>query len=100
MGNALCTGRRGGHRDCRLDERAAVPHHPALSGVRLHRVDPAAAGTRVVAMIDAELIPDLLIQGVQMTSVLVLAPLLTGLVRIVKARMQRRQGPPLWPPYR
>ena len=51
-------------------------------------------------MIQAELIPDLLIQGVQMTSVLALAPLLTGLVRIVKARMQRRQGPPLWQPYR
>ncbi len=48
----------------------------------------------------AQLVPDLLIQGVQMTSVLVLAPLLTGLVRIVKARMQRRQGPSLWQPYR
>jgi formate hydrogenlyase subunit 4 len=46
------------------------------------------------------LVPDLLIQGVQMTSVLLLAPLLTGLVRIVKARLQRRQGPPLWQPYR
>jgi formate hydrogenlyase subunit 4 len=51
-------------------------------------------------MIDAQLIPDLVIQGVQMTSVLVLAPLLTGLVRRVKARMQRRQGPSLWQPYR
>jgi formate hydrogenlyase subunit 4 len=51
-------------------------------------------------LIPARLIPDLLIQGVQMTSVLVLAPLLTGLVRIVKARLQRRQGPSLWQPYR
>ena len=43
-------------------------------------------------MMDTQLIPDLLIQGVQMTSVLVLAPLLTGLVRIVKARLQRRRA--------
>ncbi len=46
------------------------------------------------------LIFDLLIQGVQMTLVMVLAPLLTGVVRKVKARMQRRQGPPLLQPYR
>jgi formate hydrogenlyase subunit 4 len=45
-------------------------------------------------------IGDLLIQGVQMASVLMLAPLLTGLVRKVKARLQRRQGPPLVQPYR
>jgi formate hydrogenlyase subunit 4 len=43
---------------------------------------------------------DLLIQGVQMALVLVLAPLLTGLVRKVKARLQRRRGPPLIQPYR
>ncbi len=46
------------------------------------------------------MIADLLIQGVQMTLVLLLAPLLTGLVRKVKARLQRRQGPPLMQPYR
>jgi formate hydrogenlyase subunit 4 len=45
-------------------------------------------------------IRDLLIQGVQMTLVLALAPLLTGLVRKVKARLQRRRGPPLIQPYR
>lgn len=45
-------------------------------------------------------IHDLLIQGVQMTSVLLMAPLLTGLVRKVKARLQRRRGPPLLQPYR
>jgi formate hydrogenlyase subunit 4 len=45
------------------------------------------------------IILDLLIQGVQMTAVLLLAPLLTGLVRKVKARLQRRQGPPLLQPY-
>ena len=42
----------------------------------------------------------LLIQGLQMSLVLLLAPLLTGLVRKVKARLQRRRGPPLIQPYR
>lgn len=46
------------------------------------------------------LIEDLLVQGVQMLLVLLLAPLLTGLVRKVKARLLRRQGPPLLQPYR
>ncbi len=45
-------------------------------------------------------IGDLAIQFTQMTLVLALAPLLTGLVRKVKARLQRRQGPPLIQPYR
>ena len=35
-----------------------------------------------------------------MLLVLVLAPLLTGFVRKVKARLLRRQGPPLLQPYR
>jgi formate hydrogenlyase subunit 4 len=43
---------------------------------------------------------DLLVQGVQMTVVLALAPLLTGFVRKVKARLLRRRGPPLLQPYR
>jgi formate hydrogenlyase subunit 4 len=43
---------------------------------------------------------DLLVQGVQMLLVLSLAPLLTGLVRKLKARLNRRQGPPLAQPYR
>jgi formate hydrogenlyase subunit 4 len=46
------------------------------------------------------LIIDLLVQGAQMLLVLALAPLLTGLVRKVKARALRRQGPPLLQPYR
>jgi formate hydrogenlyase subunit 4 len=46
------------------------------------------------------LIQGLLIQGAQMTLVLVLAPLLTGFVRKVKARLLRRQGPSLIQPYR
>ncbi|MEY9882095.1 respiratory chain complex I subunit 1 family protein [Bradyrhizobium liaoningense] len=43
---------------------------------------------------------DLLSQGVQMCLVLLLAPLLTGFVRKVKARLLRRRGPPLLQPYR
>ena len=46
------------------------------------------------------LILDLLVQGVQMALVLLLAPLLTGFVRKVKARLQRRRGPGLLQPYR
>ncbi len=42
---------------------------------------------------------DLAIQGAQMLLVLLLAPLLTGLVRKVKARFLRRRGPPLVQPY-
>jgi formate hydrogenlyase subunit 4 len=46
------------------------------------------------------LIHDLLFQSAQMLLVLLLAPLLTGFVRKVKARLLRRQGPPLIQPYR
>jgi formate hydrogenlyase subunit 4 len=46
------------------------------------------------------LIRDLSVQGIQMMLVLLLAPLLTGIVRKVKARLVRRQGPPLIQPYR
>ncbi|HEY2758678.1 MAG TPA: NADH-quinone oxidoreductase subunit H [Pseudolabrys sp.] len=46
------------------------------------------------------LIHDLISQGAQMLLVLALAPLLTGFVRKVKARLLRRQGPPLLQPYR
>lgn len=44
-------------------------------------------------------IENLLVQGAQMALVLLLAPLLTGLTRKVKARLQRRRGPPLIQPY-
>ena len=43
---------------------------------------------------------DLSVQLGQMLIVLALAPLLTGYVRKVKARLLRRQGPPLLQPYR
>jgi len=46
------------------------------------------------------LIRDFVLQGAQMLLVLLLAPLLTGFVRKVKARLLRRQGPPLLQPYR
>lgn len=47
-----------------------------------------------------DLILGLLVQGAQMAVVLALAPLLTGFVRKVKARLLRRQGPSLIQPYR
>jgi formate hydrogenlyase subunit 4 len=46
------------------------------------------------------LIVDFIVQGAQMALVLALSPLLTGLVRKVKARLLRRRGPPLLQPYR
>jgi formate hydrogenlyase subunit 4 len=46
------------------------------------------------------LIVDLAFQLLQMTLVIAVAPLLTGLVRATKARLLRRRGPPLIQPYR
>jgi formate hydrogenlyase subunit 4 len=43
---------------------------------------------------------DLVFQLLQMTLVIALAPALTGLVRKVKAQLQRRRGPTPWQPYR
>lgn len=45
-------------------------------------------------------IVDFAVQGLQMLLVLLAAPLLTGFVRKVKARLLRRRGPPLLQPYR
>jgi formate hydrogenlyase subunit 4 len=53
-----------------------------------------------MALIHDLVIQDLVLQGAQMLLVLLLSPLLTGFVRKVKARLLRRQGPPLWQPYR
>ena len=47
-----------------------------------------------------DLIAALAVQGVQMALVLVLAPLLLGFTRKVKARLLRRRGPPVLQPYR
>jgi formate hydrogenlyase subunit 4 len=46
------------------------------------------------------LIADFAVQGAQMLVVLLLAPLLTGVVRKTKARLLRRQGPSVVQPYR
>lgn len=46
------------------------------------------------------LIADYLVQGFQMVLVLALAPLLTGVIRKVKARLLRRRGAPVLQPYR
>ena len=43
---------------------------------------------------------DIAVQGAQMLLVLLMAPLLTGLVRKLKARFLLRRGPPLIQPYR
>jgi len=43
---------------------------------------------------------DLAIQAAQMALVLLLAPLLTGILRKTKARLQRRRGPSMLQPYR
>jgi len=45
-------------------------------------------------------ISDIIVQGVQMLLALLMAPLLTGFVRKVKARLLRRQGAPILQPYR
>ncbi len=45
-------------------------------------------------------IRDMALQGAEMVLVLLLAPLLTGFVRKMKARLTRRRGPPLLQPYR
>lgn len=47
-----------------------------------------------------DLIGDLLMQGAQMLLVLLLAPLLLGFTRKIKAWLLRRNGPPIIQPYR
>jgi formate hydrogenlyase subunit 4 len=47
-----------------------------------------------------DLIVGFITQGAQMMLVLILAPLLLGYTRKVKARLLRRQGPPVLQPYR
>lgn len=48
----------------------------------------------------AVIVRDLLVQAAQMLLVLAVAPLLTGLVRSLKARLTRRIGPSIFQPYR
>jgi len=44
-------------------------------------------------------IRQIVLEGAQLLLVLALAPLFTGYVRKVKARLLRRRGPPVWQPY-
>ncbi len=94
LGVHLRAHRPRGERRCRPAQPAPVPHHPPISQPRLLRSGRPAAGARAMAVI-----PALAIQGAQMLLVLLLAPLLTGFVRKVKARLLRRRGPPLAQPY-
>jgi formate hydrogenlyase subunit 4 len=95
LGNALCADRRR-HRLCRRSSQSsAVPDHPPIPQPGVRRPRHPAPGARHMA-----LILDVAVQGAQMLLVLLLAPLFTGFVRKVKARLLRRQGPPLIQPYR
>src|SRR6516162_8008971 len=93
--------RRGGadqHRGAR--HRAprgpsAVPDHPTIPQPRLRCARAAVAGACNMAVIF-----DFGVQGAQMLLVLLLAPLLTGFTRKMKARLLLRRGPPLVQPYR
>src|SRR5581483_2077794 len=76
-------------------ERTAISHDPALPLPGVRRARSAALGA-----CDMAVIRDFAFQAVQMLLVLLLSPLLTGFVRKVKARLLRRQGPPLLQPYR
>ena len=44
-------------------------------------------------------IRQIVLEGAQLLLVLALAPLFTGYVRKMKARLLRRRGPPVWQPY-
>src|SRR4029079_18038051 len=79
----------------RTAQPPSIPHYPAIPDARFCRSRHAAVGARAVA-----LIANFVVQGAEMAIVLLLAPLLTGFVRKVKARVLRRQGPSLIQPYR
>ena len=95
LGGALCADRRPRRRRRRPAEPLPVPDHPALSQPRFRGAGRAAVAGGAMA-----LIRDLAVQAAQMLLVLALAPLLTGFIRKLKARLVRRQGPPLIQPYR
>ncbi len=73
----------------------AVSHHPSVPQSRIRGPRRAVVGARHMAVI-----LDFAVQGGQMLLVLLLSPLLVGFVRKVKARLLRRQGPPIIQPYR
>ena len=95
LGCVLRADRPRGRMHRRLAQPAAISQHPPLSQLRVRRAGRPSAGAR-----DMALILNLAVQAAQMLLVLALAPLLVGFVRKVKARLLRRQGPPLIQPYR
>src|SRR5262249_57540561 len=76
-------------------QSSSVSDHPPVPQPCLCRARHPALGARHMA-----LIIDFAVQGAQMLLVLLLAPLLTGLVRKAKAHFLRRREPPLIQPYR
>src|SRR5690606_22019417 len=95
VGGHLRAGRGRGRLRRGSPDPPAVPDHPPLPGAGVLRLDLPPSGAGGMALIQA-----LLVQGAQMALVLILAPLLTGLVRKIKARLLRRRGPSLVQPYR
>src|SRR6266576_2529205 len=92
---ALRANRPRGDVSGRGAQCAPVPDHPAIPQPCLFRACLAAHGACPMAVM-----LDLIVQGGQMLLVLLLAPLLTGLTRKVRARALSRRGPPLLQPYR
>ena len=78
----------GRRTDGRSTQPPAVSHHPAVPERGVRRAGRASDRARVMA-----LIVDLVFQLLQMTLVILIAPLLTGVVRATKARLTRRRGP-------
>ena len=96
LGRALCARRRRGRLSSPTGSNRlqylTIRHYLSLVFVAL--VGSCSGACHMA------LIVDLMVQGAQMLLVLALAPLLTGFVRKVKARLLLRQGPPLIQPYR
>src|SRR6185312_4790752 len=95
MGHPLRADRRRGRICRRAAQHPAIPHHPPLSQLRSAGADGALAGACGMEVIQA-----FVAQGAQMALVLLLAPLLTGVVRKLKARLTRRRGASVIQPYR
>src|SRR5450759_3581544 len=95
LGRSLRAGRHRHRIRRRKAQLPAIPHHPPISLAGVHRTGVAPAGARDMAV----MIHDFALQGAQMLLVLLLSPLLSGFVRKVKARLLRRQGPPLLQAY-
>ena len=94
--DALYAPIAGRRRFCRRQtQSSAVSDHSTIPQPGLRRACALVAGA-----CDMAVIFDFGVQGAQMLLVLLLAPLLTGFVRKVKARLLLRRGPPLIQPYR